>query len=75
MIEYRTTDTNELAPHPGMTADDLADFEAFAEDVERQYGFGRFWDWITRRRPEPTTFQKCLAVHMHSAANKGALSE
>ncbi len=35
MIEYRTTDTNELAPYSGMTSDDLCDFETFCDDIER----------------------------------------
>jgi hypothetical protein len=33
MTEYRTTDTDELAPHPDMTSDDLRDFEAYCDDV------------------------------------------
>ena len=30
-----TTDTGELAPHPDMTSDDLRDFEAWADEVDR----------------------------------------
>lgn len=32
--EYRTTDTNELAPYPDMTSDGLKDFEEWAAGVE-----------------------------------------
>lgn len=35
MQEHRTTDTGELAPHPGMTSDDLRDFERWADQVDR----------------------------------------
>ena len=30
MKEYRTTDTGELAPYPGMTSYDLRDFETWS---------------------------------------------
>ncbi len=36
MVEYRTTDTNELAPYPDMTGDDLKDFEVWAREIEKQ---------------------------------------
>jgi hypothetical protein len=34
-----------------------------------------FTSWLGRlfSRPQPTTFQRCLAVHMHFAKNPGAL--
>ena len=32
MTEYRTTDGGKLAPHPGMTDDDLAEFERWADE-------------------------------------------
>lgn len=28
--------------------------------------------WLRRRRPEPTTYEKCLAVHMYFAASPSA---
>ncbi len=34
MTEYRTTDTDELAPYPDMTSDDLHDFEVWTDEVE-----------------------------------------
>ncbi len=34
MTAYYTTDTNELAPYPNMTSDDLRDFEAYCDEVE-----------------------------------------
>ena len=33
----------------------------------------RWWHRFAWRRKEPTTFQRCLAVHMHFAENMGAL--
>lgn len=33
-VEHRTTDTDELAPYPGMTGDDLAEFEAWTDEVD-----------------------------------------
>ncbi len=30
-----TTDTCRLAPYPGMTEDDLRDFESWADEVDR----------------------------------------
>ena len=36
MIEYRTVDTNQLAPYPNMTADDLQDFEDWTRGVDRE---------------------------------------
>ncbi len=33
MVEHRTTDTDELAPHPGMTGNDLAEFERWVDTV------------------------------------------
>lgn len=35
MVEYRTTDTNELAPHPNMTSEDLKEFEDWAKEIEK----------------------------------------
>lgn len=35
-LEYRTTDTDELAPYPNMTAEDLYEFEAWAAEIEGQ---------------------------------------
>ena len=34
MQTNRTSDTNRLAPHPGMTDDELVEFEAWAKEVE-----------------------------------------
>ena len=36
MISYYTTDTHELAPYPDMTADDLRDYETWADEMEEQ---------------------------------------
>ena len=36
MLEFRTTDTDELAPYSGMTADDLRDYEAWADEMDEQ---------------------------------------
>jgi len=33
-IEYKTIDSNELAPYPNMTQDNLDDFEAWSSAVE-----------------------------------------
>ncbi len=37
MTEHRTTDTDELAPHPDMTSNDLRDFETWADDNDNRY--------------------------------------
>jgi hypothetical protein len=34
----------------------------------------RSWFAALIRRPEPTTFHRCLAVHMHYAAPRSSLS-
>lgn len=34
----------------------------------------RLWHWLTRR-PEPTTYQKLLAVHLYHAAPRSALKD
>ncbi len=33
VVEYRTTDTDELAPYPDMMSDDLRDFEVWSDEV------------------------------------------
>ena len=38
MAEYHTTDTDELAPYPDMTSDDLRDFETYCDVVEEDCG-------------------------------------
>lgn len=37
--EYRTLDTKELAPYPGMTSEDLQEFETWAAEREFKPGF------------------------------------
>ncbi len=37
-------------------------------------GERRSWLAALIRRPEPTTFHRCLAVHMHYAAPRSSLS-
>ncbi len=42
MVEYRTIDTNELAPYPDMTSDDLQDFETYCDELDAQCNE---WGW------------------------------
>ena len=37
MTEYYTIDTGELAPYPGMTQEDLQDFEDWAARCDEDY--------------------------------------
>lgn len=43
-VEYRTTDTDELAPYPDMTGDDLEAFEDWAAEIEQGWR-GLYW-WL-----------------------------
>ncbi len=54
--EYRTMDTDELAPYPGMTSDDLREFEAWAEGKDLRLGF-----WPETSRGKAKTVLLALA--------------
>jgi hypothetical protein len=41
--------------------------------AEKPAAAGRWFDAL-RRRSEPSTYQRCLAVHIHFASPRGGLS-
>lgn len=47
MVEYRTTDTDELAPYPGMTYEDLRDFEGWTKELDNRYDWSVLWPCVT----------------------------